>query len=236
MAFTPAELEGTDVSTRTVVALDVLRATSTIVHALVNGARAVLPVVTVEQAMTRVKQIGPDGVVLGGERGSRRIEGFQLGNSPSEYTVDVVAGKTLVMTTTNGTRALVAGEDAQRCLVASLCNIGAVCGELAREGGDVLLLCAGRESRFALEDAVCAGLIARRLSAAGRAQPWATNDAAKVAMYLARRFGSATERLLPRTAAGRELERLGFGDDVAFCARVDRYEVVPRLEDSRVIL
>ena len=235
VVFTPGELGGGGVGQRTVVVIDVLRATSTILEALVNGARDVLPVESVEQAVRKAQEIGRDQVILCGERDVERISGFELGNSPLEFVAGKVGGKTLVMTTTNGTRAILLGSAGARCLLASFLNARATADALRNADDDVLLLCAGREGRFALEDAICAGLIARHVRrATGR--PVETNDGARAAMLMAGRFGRSLAAVLPRTAAGRRMVSLGRQDEIDFCAAVDRYEQVPRVQERRITL
>ncbi len=233
--FTPGELAASELAGRTVVVIDVLRATSTLVEALANGARSVFPAQTTDDAVRLAQALGREDVLLCGERRSLKIPGFDLGNSPLEFTAERVAGKVLVMATTNGTPALMACAGAKQVLVASLLNLGAVVQELAAAGEDVEILCAGRERRFALEDALCAGMLAlglrERLERAPR-----TNDAAAVAMSLARRASGRMERWLGRSAAGRQLKEIGLADDVAYCAAVDRHTVVPRLKERQVSL
>ena len=139
------------------------------------------------------------------------------------------------MSTTNGTRAILLGAAGARCLIASFLNARAVAEALREAEDDILILAAGREGRFALEDAICAGMIARavRRTTARRLD---TNDAAKAAMLLAARFGRSLGAVLPRTAAGRRLASLGRSDEIDFCASVDRYDQVPRVQDRRITL
>jgi 2-phosphosulfolactate phosphatase len=231
VAFSPAEMR-TAAGRRAVVVIDVLRATSTIIHALAGGVRSVLPVGSVEEAARMAEQIGRDAVLLCGERDCQPIRGFHLGNSPAEFTPERVGGTTLIMTTTNGTVALLAAAAAERVQIGALLNAGAVARAIAQSGDDTLLLCAGREGSFALEDAICAGRIIRRV----REQVGAVggNDAAAAAVRLAAR--APTARTLARTAAGRRLRELGLGMDVAFCAEEDRYEVVPVFDRHRIRL
>jgi 2-phosphosulfolactate phosphatase len=235
VAFTPGELGGAGVGQRTVVVIDVLRATSTILQALVNGARDVLPVESVEQAVRKAQEIGRDQVILCGERDINPIAGFDLGNSPLEFVAERVSGRTLVMTTTNGTRAIVLGAGGTRCMIASFLNAGATAAALAQSESDVLILGAGREGRFSLEDGVCAGMIVRELKRqySGRVE---TNDAAKAASFMAARFGKRLAEFLPRTAAGRRLEAMGRRAEIDFCATLDRYAHVPRVLERRITL
>lgn len=234
VAFTPSELGG-NAGDRTVVVIDVLRATSTILEALVNGAQAVVPVDSVDIAVTKAQEIGRDQAILCGERDTQPIAGFHMGNSPLEFTADRVAGKTLVMTTTNGTRALVMGGSGGRCVVGSFLNATAVADAVA-EDEHVLLLCAGREGRFALEDALCAGAIARRIRAKQGARALRPNDAARTAMLLARRYEGDLLKALRRTAAGRRLTELGRIADIEHCARADLHDRVPNVRERRVTL
>ena len=217
---------------RTVVVIDVLRATSTITHALVEGARSVIPVAGVDEAARKADQLGRDAVLLCGERDAVPIRGFDLGNSPLEFTRERVAGRTLLMTTTNGTAALLAATGAQAVYVAALLNVTAVADRILTENTDTLLLCAGREGAFAAEDAACAGRIARLVR---RAVPRLQgNDAMRAATTLARR--PVTPAMLAATAAGTRLREIGRRDDLVFCAREDLHNVVPVFDGHRIQL
>ncbi len=233
VAFTPAELGG-NAGDRTIVVIDVLRATSTILEALVNGAQAVVPVESVEAAVAKAQEIGRDLALLCGERDTKPIPGFQLGNSPLEFTPDTVSGRTLVMTTTNGTRAVALGGTGERCLVASFLNAGAVAEALRDDEQDLLFLCAGREGRVAMEDAVCAGSIVRRL--VGDRPRRGMSDAVITSILLSRRFERSLPSMLRKTVAGRRLIELGRAEDVAYCASADRHDKVPVVRERRVTL
>ncbi len=233
--FTPGELPSTSLGDSTVVVVDVLRATSTMVEALANGAKSIFAVPTVDEAARIAQNIGRDQTLLTGERKCVRIDGFDLGNSPLEFTAERVAGRQLIMTTTNGTAALAAVSQARRILVASFLNVEAVARELAETGEPTTVVCAGREKSFALEDAICAGALGLRLyKLFGRRRHW--SDAALASAQLARRYLPMLERTLRRTAAGRALIELGFAEDVAFCAQRDRYDVVPKFRERQVAL
>ena len=231
VAFTPAEVKGA-VGRRAVVVLDVLRATSSMVEALVNGARSVLPVTGVDEAVRKAEELGRDSVVLCGERDAEPISGFRLGNSPPEFTAEVVRGKTLIMTTTNGTNAVLVGSSGSVCMIGALLNARAVAARLVERGEDALLLCSGREGGFALEDAVCAGRIARHVRALRGTL--SGNDALIAAVRLSGSVPSVGT--LARTAAGRRLVEIGRREDIAFCAQEDRYAVVPVLDEHRIRL
>jgi 2-phosphosulfolactate phosphatase len=232
VAFTPAEVRKST-GRRVVVVIDLLRATSTMLEALANGARGVLPVGSVEDAVRKAEEIGRDAVLLAGERECLPIPGFQLGNSPAEYVPPKVRGRTIIMTTTNGTAALLAAAGARHCYIGSLMNAGAVARRIAEHGDDALLLCSGKEGGFAAEDALCAGRILRRLRAAGAR--FRGNDAARVALRLAG-SGPVSAEALARTAAGRRLRQVGLSADIAFCAVEDRHDLVPVLDGHRLRL
>ena len=214
VAFTPAE----EVSAPVGIVVDVLRATSTIVQALASGYRRVLCCEEVEEARSIAAAAGD--AVLGGERRTVRIPGFDFGNSPQEFVKP--AGGTLVLTTTNGTRLLVAA--AARCdvvLVGSLLNLDAVATAARAPGAeDVAVLCAGVRGELALDDAYCAGRIAETLGG----EP---ADSAVAALRLARSFGSAEDGLGSSQSA-RNLRAAGLDADIGFCARESVLDVVPR--------
>ena len=214
VAFTPAE--AAEASTGVVV--DVLRATSTIAQALASGYRRVLCCSEVEQA-TALRASEGEGL-LAGERLCVRIPGFDLGNAPAEFAEP--AGETVILTTTNGTRALVAA--AERCrvvLAASLLNLDAVVEAAHGAGGDVTVVCAGVKGEFAMDDAYVAGRIAELLEG----EP---TDAAVAAMRLRESFASGEEGLGASQSA-RNLVAAGLEDDIAWCARESVLDVVPRL-------
>jgi len=233
VGFTPAEAVAAPLG----VVIDVLRATSTICQALEAGFERIVCVGEVEEA----RALAGPGVALAGERGNVRIEGFDFGNSPREFSPagaeaqgrgagavgDDVGKPRLVLTTTNGTRLLVAA--AGRCeevLVASLLNLDAVAAAVRASGaGEVALLCAGVEGAFALDDAYVAG----RLAAALGGEP---DDAAVAAARLAAAFADAAEALGSGVSAA-NIRRAGLGADIPFCARESVLGVVPRVVARR---
>lgn len=215
VAFTPAE----EVSAPLGIVIDVLRATSTIVQALASGYRRVLCCAEVEEA--RQVAAAERSVVLGGERRAVSIPGFDFGNSPREYAGEPAA-ETLVMTTTNGTRLLlVAAGRCERVLVGSLLNLEAVAAAVRASGAeDVAVLCAGLDGELALDDAYCAGRIARALGG----EP---ADSALAAIRLAESFPGDEEGLGAGQSA-RNLRRAGLEEDIAWCARAGVLDAVPR--------
>ncbi len=217
-----------------VVVIDILRASTTIVEALSAGAKSIYPVSSIEEALRLANTFGRDEVLLCGERRCLPIEGFDLGNSPREFTRERVAGKTLVMSTTNGTNVMSQTTGAARVFIGSLLNLAVVVDELVNSAADPVLLCSGREKQFALEDACCAGLLAARLMEQ-RTGEWELNDGARAAVALARDFGGG-EDLFRLTAAGRNIAQAGLEDDLSFSARVDVHDVLPVLHERNITL
>jgi 2-phosphosulfolactate phosphatase len=236
--FSPLGLGPADVQGRTIFVIDVLRATTVMCAALHNGARSLIPVASTEEALRLAQTIGSADVLLAGEKDCLRIPGFALGNSPLEMTEQTVKGKTIVVTTTNGTKALLGTQGAAAVYVASAANL-TLAGERAREAlgqnRDVVILCAGRETAFSLDDAYCAGRLA--VAALGDHKPRkGLNDAALASLDLVRRYGDDWTRPLSYSRAGRELTRLGFRDDVLDAGRLDAYPVLPQFHERRVTL
>jgi 2-phosphosulfolactate phosphatase len=233
--LTPGEMAPAEIAGRTLVVLDVLRASTSIVEALSAGARTLFPVGTIEEAIRLANTLGREEVLLAGERKAIPIDGFDLGNSPSEFTRRRVSGKTIVMSTTNGTLALNAASGGSRVVVGAWTNFRAVVQELVREGAEPVFLCAGRDRAFGLEDAVCAGQMARALMKAAPEAGWELNDGAMAALALAERYPDPA-KLFPTTTAGRGIIEAGLEADLAFCARRDIRKVVPVLHDRQITL
>jgi len=236
VAFTPAGLASGEVAGRTVFVVDTLRASTTICAALANGARGIVPVASIEEAMKMAQTLERREVLLTGERGGVRIDGFDLGNSPLEMTEAAVKGKTIVMTTTNGTRAILAAAGAAAVYVVAAVNLhvaGARAHEALERSGDILVLCAGREGAFAIEDAFAAGWLVLE-AVEGRRIRKPLNDAAQVSVDLARRYGRRWQRPLLLSRAGRELVKMGLRDDVVDAALEDRYPVLPQFKERRI--
>jgi 2-phosphosulfolactate phosphatase len=229
---TQAEVHG-----RVVFVIDILRATTVMCAAMSHGAKAIIPVSSTEEALRLSQTIGSTDLLLAGERNCTRIPGFQLGNSPLEMTESAVRGKTIILTTTNGTNALLACHTATVYPAAAAnLSLAAERGREALEGDQsILIVCAGRNGDFALDDAYCAG----RLTAAilGSTRPRRElNDAGLASLDLVRRYGDRWERPLAYSRSGRELVRLGFRADVLDAARLDAYPVLTQFHERRVTL
>lgn len=232
--FTPPGPTVGDLTGRGVVIIDVLRATTTIIAALANGARAVVPAASSEEAVKMTANLERDGFVLAGERRYMAIPGFPLGNSPREMTPDQVGAKTVYLATTNGTPALVAAQGADPVLVGGAVNFSALAersGTLLRERGDLAIVCAGRDKQFALEDTYVAGRLVKAVKKGVR--KLILNDGAEVALALTQRYKNWLDAFTA-SEAGRALQALSLGDDVTFSAQVDRFAIVPAYADRQI--
>jgi 2-phosphosulfolactate phosphatase len=233
--FGAASVAPADVAGRVVAVIDVLRASTTIATALSNGARTVIPLDSSDEVVTRAKAFERRDVRLAGERRMLPIPGFDLGNSPREFTRDAIEGKTVLITTTNGTPAITNTQGARDVVIASYVNYTAVLTMLRtalRGGTDVAIVCAGRDRQFALEDAGCAGRFINNVSK--RMAGLTLNDAAQACALIDRKYGDQVERLFDASEHGRALRDAGFGDDLAVCAAVDSYPVIPLYQERQI--
>ncbi len=231
LCFTPNQADELTLRDKTVVVIDVLRASTSIVIALRNGAREIIPATTVESAMKISGNLAGNMILLGGERNGKRIEGFTLGNSPLEYTEERVRGKAIIFTSTNGSQAIVRARYAQELVVCGFINISAVADFLRERPRDVVIVCAGRNGMFSMEDTVCGGMLLSRIVDETAAET-SLSDGAMAAMVLSRNFGKGLLKMMKSTEHGRYLEGIGFGEDLKVSAAVDSVPVLPMLEGN----
>lgn len=231
--FTATEVDPASLLEATVVVVDVLRATTTMVEALANGARGIYPTSSTEEAVRLAQSFGREDALLCGERRGQKIEGFDLGNSPREFTREAVAGKRLVMSTTNGTRTFAVGQDGARLLACAFTNLSATARAVASDA-EVVVICAGRDDQFALDDALCAGHLIGQILESHEKEP-ELNDAARAARILAV-SRKPTRKFLGETEGGQALVDIGLGDDLDLCAEVDRHDVVAEMLDQAIVL
>jgi 2-phosphosulfolactate phosphatase len=247
--FTPHQSDELALREKTVVVIDVLRASTTIITALSNGAREIIPVATVESAVKISGNLFGDVILLGGERNGKMIDGFNMGNSPSEYTAERVRGKAVIFSTTNGSQAIVKARYAKELFVCGFVNMGAVAGALSGSGRDFTIVCAGNDGVLSMEDSVCAGMLISRVASAVpfRARGVASgatgadaspelSDGAVVARTLHKTFGRGILKMIRTSDHGRRLLEIGFEDDLKFCAGIDTLPVLPLLEGNVIKL
>ncbi len=226
---TVEQVERDELQDTHVVIIDVLRTGSTVVAALENGARRIIPVEDIETASRLARPSEPSGKVLAGERRGIRVEGFDLGNSPLEFTNEAIGGKTVILTTTNGTRGISAASKSLRIIIGSINNIGAVARSV-RGAASLAIVCCGTEGGIAAEDMLCGGMLLAALDDRVRAEM--LGDAARLALLLARDAGNGIEPYLRGCDSGRMLIQVGREADVVHCARRDISDVVPEMEQG----
>jgi 2-phosphosulfolactate phosphatase len=209
-----------------VVVLDILRATSVIVHAISQGAKQVICVVSVEDAFKKKREFAPGTTLLGGEKDGRRIEGFDLGNSPREYGAETVKGKMIILRTTNGTKAFHLVTSGQEIMVGSFCNVQAVADRCVAQDRDLFIFPSGDDGAFSLEDNVCGGMIVDRVLKKTKNAPFLT-DAAQAAHILYERFERNLLEAFQLSHLGKKLAWQGENDDLIYCAQTNTTTIVP---------
>lgn len=219
---------------KTALVIDVLRATTTMVTALGNGAAEIWAASSIAEARKLLRSHGRKDVLLCGERGGHRIPGFDRGNSPLEFTPKTVSGKKLIMATTNGTKAVRRAEAATAILIASFCNASAAAAHIGRHGRDTVILCSGKEGVFSLEDAACAGMVISKLRK--KTAGLSINDLAVACEALYIQWKDRIPNLLAAAEHGRYLVSVGHGEDLEICAKVDLTKAVPVWKKGRIVL
>ena len=215
------------INNKSVVVVDMLRATSVIVTALSNGCRAVIPVLTIEEALN-IARDNREKYILGGERKALKIEGFNCSNSPLEYTKTMVQGKTLVITTSNGTRAIKGCAGARNILIGALINADAVAKKIVELNNDVVIVNAGTLGEFSMDDFICSGYIIERIMKYAAAN---LSDIATTASYVYKNNENVIDFIKYARHYKRIME-LNFQDDLEYCCQKDIVSVVPELRDS----
>ena len=232
--FLPALTSQEELAGGAVVVIDVLRASTTICFALAAGAREIVPCLDIAQAREAAAKAG-HSAVLGGERGGKKIDGFDVGNSPREYVEEVVQNKTVVYTTTNGTRALQTCIGAEKIFVGAFVNIGNVIDAVGQHD-DIHLLCAGTDGAITREDVLAAGAMAeivmlRHLSLTFNDQAQIAVDAWQ-AVTQGVHDAATVARCLKASAGGRNLQAINADGDIRLAAAINMVPVVPQLHRS----
>lgn len=215
---------------KNVVIIDMLRATSVIVTALNNGAEKVIPFVSIEEAFKYKKQ-HPNDIVLGGERKALRIDGFDLSNSPYDYTEDIIKGKTLILTTTNGTKAINASKEANNVFIGSILNADAVADKLCFMDEDITLVNAGTAGQFSMDDFICAGYIICCIK--NHRNDIELTDIAKTADYI---YNNNTniDSFIKNAKHYGILKNLGLSKDLKYCMKKDIIDIIPEYRNGEI--
>ena len=210
-----------------VVVIDIFRASSSICYGIENGAQAIIPV----SELSECKSYADAGYLLAAERNGEVVEGFDFGNSPFEYTPEKVGGKTIVITTTNGTRALKLSEKAQHVVMGSFLNLSAICAWITVQNRNVILLCAGWKGNFCLEDTLFAGAVASTLQIEGLEM----DDAALAARDLYALAKADLGAYLRKSSHATRLKGLNIERDITFCLQQDVVKSIPILKQGRLV-
>ena len=235
--MTRQEIEPEKLFDATVVVLDVFLATTTLLTILENGARSVLPAASLEEAEEVGGALDRSRLLRGGEQDAERIEGYDLGPYPEEYTPEVVGGKDVIFVTTNGTRAISSAVPAKKLLLGCLRNAPAVAQYLEASGTkSVYVICAGSAGRFTIEDFLGASAILSRLNGDGYLDDWRLNDAAWLALDFAERYEGREKEALKRGRAGRFFLENGMAEEFDFVGDVGASELVPEVVEGRLKL
>ena len=227
VCLTPALLHLYDFKESIVVVIDIFRATSSICYGIENGAEAIIPVATVEAC----ESYRHSEFLLAAERNGEVVAGFDFGNSPFSYIKDKVHGKTVVLTTTNGTHAINVSRGASKIVIGSFLNLGALCDWLKTQPNDVLLLCSGWKDKVNLEDTLFAGGVVHNLMN----EDYQLDDSGIAAEDLYRMAKDDLDKYLKKTSHSERLKKLGIEEDIAFCLKVDITTSIPVLDGERLI-
>jgi 2-phosphosulfolactate phosphatase len=229
VCLTPALLPLFNIEGSIVVVIDIFRATSSICYGIENGADAIIPVAEVEECAA-YREKGLD-YLLAAERDGKVVDGFDFGNSPFSYTKEKVGGKTVVLTTTNGTHALHMSIKAKRIVIGSFLNLTSLCNWLKLQHEDILLVCAGWKNNFNLEDTLFAGAVAEQL----KTETYQWDDAAIAANDLYQQAKDNLNGYLKKTSHSERLKQLGIEQDIAFCLNVDITTAIPVLDGDKLV-
>jgi 2-phosphosulfolactate phosphatase len=212
-----------------VVIIDVLRATSAICTAFHHGAEKIIPVATVDEA----RKYKAQGMMAGAERDAIKVEGFDFGNSPFDYMGPEIEGKTIALTTTNGTQAIDVSRNAYQVVIGAFTNISALCDWLVSQNRNVLLLCSGWKNRFNLEDSLFAGAVTVEL--VKRNPAYKLGDGCLALKYLFQIAEKAPARIIAKASHKERLSKLGLKDDIRYCLQKDMTDVIPVLEGEALV-
>lgn len=219
---------------KAVIVVDVLRASTTIATALKNGARVIIPTASIENAMKYASTLEPDSFLLCGERGGKIIDGFDLGNSPLEYSEEKVKGKTLIYASTNGSVAITKTKYAKLSVIAGFVNISEVVKFVSENSDNVLILCSGKLNSFCIEDTVCAGMIISLLMKGKAKKSFKLSDSANASLKLYKSYRENLLEMLWESEHGKFLIELGFEEDLKIASEVDSILILPIYSDGVV--
>ena len=227
VCLTPALLHLHDFTQSIVVVIDIFRATSSICYGIENGAESIIPVATIEAC----ESYRHSEYLLAAERNGEVVDGFDFGNSPFSYTEDKVSGKTIVLTTTNGTHAINMSRGAHKIVIGSFLNLASLCDWLKTQSNDVLLLCSGWKDKVNLEDTLFAGGVVHYL----REENYSLDDAGIASEDLYIMAKDDLNTYLKKTSHSERLKKLGIEEDIKFCLNLTITKEIPVLDGERLV-
>lgn len=234
--FQANSLEETQLKNKTVVVVDILRASTTICAALSNGAKEIIPVETLETATKIASNLFDGQFLLGGERQGKIINGFDLGNSPLEYSPEKVDTKSIVFSTTNGSVAIHRSRYAEHVFIGGFVNLTVLTDHLTKmEIQELVIVCAGKESVFCIEDSLCAGAIIEKVMKHFSKKEFVLTDASRTSLSLWEKFKNKHVAEVKNSDHGKYLASIGLDEDVEICATIDKYPVLPYLKDGSTL-
>jgi len=228
-SVTDQQVEG-----RTVVVIDVLRATSSMLTAFSNQARAIVPVSSLEEAVQWQQKLGTEPCVLCGEKDGLKIPGYDVGNSPQEFTMEAVGGKIIIMNTTNGTKAITNARRAGTILIGSFLNAQSVVDELIKKAEDITIVCSGWKERLSLEDMLCAGLIIDRL--VRLKQCTLNNDYAKITHATYKSYQGDILAAVTESSHALRLKAIAPAKDFEYCSQIDVISITPYVKNEMIMV
>lgn len=224
------DIKDEKVKDKTVIVIDMLRATSVIVTAFSNGCKEVIPVLTVEEALS-IAMKDRSRYVLGGERKALKIEGFDFSNSPLEYTKEFIHGKSLIMTTSNGTRAIKGCASARNILIGALINAKAVAEKAVKLHNDIVIVNAGTYGQFSMDDFICAGYIISCILEKEKAD---LTDIAKTSLYIYENNKDIVS-FIKDASHYKRIQELNLHEDLKYCCSKDIISIVPQYVGETII-
>lgn len=228
VCLTPEQIGHFSLTNKIVVVADILRATSCMVTGMAHGVQAIIPVATLEEC----QQLQFKGYLAAAERGGQQVEGFELGNSPFQFMAPDLAGKTIAVTTTNGTQAISKSLDAGQVLIGAFLNLNAVARHIVLAGKDVIVHCAGWKGLFSLEDTTFAGALIDKLAATHEYE----SDAALMAHTLYNTGKDDLVSFINRSSHAKRLAGFNIDKDIAFCMTPNQYNIVPKIKGKEIRL
>jgi len=231
--LSPLNVDELYFTNKTTVVIDVLRATTTIVTALQNGAKEIIPVSSIEFAMKVSGDTFSGQTLLAGERNTKKIDGFSLGNSPLEYKPEIINGKSIVFFTTNGSKAIVKAKYSSELLISCFLNTKSIANQVSKNS-EVIILCSGNNGLFSLEDSVCAGDLIYELKTL--IDDVKLDDASKTCLFLYKKNKKRLKKMLMETEHGMKLYDQGFKKDIVFASQKSIFNCIPIYDTGSIKL